>query len=366
MKQEKIVLHIIARMNVGGTARYIKILSRELPKFSYRAVLAIGNVQGQEIEDDQLGDLQILRVPSFGRRIHPILDLKSYLELRKIVKLVNPDIIHTHTFKSGLLGRLLFSGIPKVHTFHGHLLEDPEFKGFKSRVITFIERFLAHKTKFLVTVGQKVSEELLVQKVGNRTQYINIPPGVEPLTIPSREDSYRSLGLPPPTSPVVGWMARVTTVKNPWLALEVARLMPKTQFLMAGGGDLFNKVRNVAPPNVKVLGWVNAADLISASDVILATSENEGIPIALIESQMAGKPVVTTDVGSVSEVVLDGVTGFLVKKSASDIVEKIGSLLDDSELLLDISQNATYHSLKNFSVAEMVKRHYELYDRVLN
>ena len=135
---------------------------------------------------------------------------------------------------------------------------------------------------------------------------------------------------------------------------------------MAGGGDLLERVKAIAPPNVTILGWVNAADLISAADVILSTSENEGMPVALIESQMAGKPVVATDVGSVGEVVIDGVTGFLVDNSAEAIVNKLHCLINDSELLLKMSQNATNHGAKHFSIAEMVKRHCELYDRVLN
>ena len=366
MNQEKTVLHIIARMNVGGTSRYIDTLAANLLESNYRLILVTGNVQGEEIEDRSSRHPPTIRVTSLGRRIDPISDIKSFLELRKIVMRVKPDIIHTHTFKAGLLGRLLFSRIPKIHTFHGHLLEDPDFRGFKSRAIILIERLLAHRSKFLVTVGERVFEELLVQKVGSRAQFINIPPGVQPLNIPSREDSYKNLILPEPAGPVIGWIARVTAVKNPWLALDVARLMPNHAFFMAGGGDLLERVKAIAPPNVTILGWVNAADLISAADVILSTSENEGMPVALIESQMAGKPVVATDVGSVGEVVIDGVTGFLVDNSAEAIVNKLHCLINDSELLLKMSQNATNHGAKHFSIAEMVKRHCELYDRVLN
>ena len=171
------VLHVIARLNVGGTARYITQLANELPKHGIETFVATGFVQGAEVEDESAHDIDLIRILSMGRSINPIKDHFARKQLDKIIADVKPDIIHTHTFKAGYVIRMKKQAVPVIHTFHGHLLDDPEFSGFKSKVIVEVERTLAKKSAKLVTVGRRVSEELLEQKIGHRTQFVNIPPG---------------------------------------------------------------------------------------------------------------------------------------------------------------------------------------------
>jgi glycosyltransferase involved in cell wall biosynthesis len=130
-------------------------------------------------------------------------------------------------------------------------------------------------------------------------------------------------------SPACWLDRRVTGVKTQCAHLEVADALPDTRFVMAGGGDLFEQVKAAAPSNVSVIGWAEAADLFGASDIILSTSENEGMPVALIEAQLAGKPVVATDVGSVSEVILNHETGIVTNKNAGSIATAVESLVLD-------------------------------------
>ena len=219
--------------------------------------------------------------------------------------------------------------VPVIHTFHGHLLDDPEFSGFKSRVIIELERKFAKRSVKLVTVGRRVADELLEQKIGHRFQYVNIPPGVVAVDVSPKDQALKNLKLEDTGTPIVGWIARMTGVKNPMRALEVAGALPDTRFIMAGGGDLLEQVKAVAPSNVSVTGWTEAADLFGAADIILSTSENEGMPVALIEAQLAGKPVVATDVGSVSEVILNLETGIVTNKNAGSIASAVESLLLD-------------------------------------
>ena len=120
------VLHVIARMNVGGTARYLGNLLPTLKIKGVEVLLAVGHVQQNEVEDSILEELPFRRIESMGRAISPFHDLKSLLQLKKLIREFQPDIIHSHTFKAGLLSRILFPRIPKIHTFHGHLLADPE------------------------------------------------------------------------------------------------------------------------------------------------------------------------------------------------------------------------------------------------
>lgn len=359
------VLHVIARLNVGGTARYITQLASELPKHGIETFVATGFVQGAEVEDESAQSIDLIRIPAMGRSFNPIKDHLARKQLDKIIAEVKPDVIHTHTFKAGYVIRMKKQSVPVIHTFHGHLLDDPEFSGFKSKLIVALERMLAKNSVKLVTVGRRVSEELLKKGIGNRAQYINIPPGVVPLEITSRVEAFQKLNIEDDGRPIVGWIARVTGVKNPLRALEIAKILPDTRFVMAGGGDLFYQVRDAAPANVSVIGWAEAADVFGASDLILSTSENEGMPVALIEAQLAGKPVVATDVGSVSEVIANHETGIVTNKNAGSVASAVKSLLLDAQKRGEMSRLAASRAQALFSVDRMVNAHIELYKSIV-
>jgi glycosyltransferase involved in cell wall biosynthesis len=350
---------------VGGPARYITQLANELPKHGIETFVATGYVQGAEVEDESAQSIDLIRIKSMGRSIRPIRDHFARMQLDTIIAQVKPDIIHTHTFKAGYVVRMKKQPVPVIHTFHGHLLDDPEFSGFKSRVIVEVERMLAKKSVKLVTVGRRVADELLEKRIGKKEQYINIPPGVVALNVTPKEQALKNLNLPDDGKPIVGWIARVTSVKNPMLALGVADDMPDTHFVLAGGGDLLEKVRATAPTNVSVVGWAKAEDILGASEIILSTSENEGMPVALIEAQLAGKPVVATDVGSVSEVVLNHETGFVTNKNAGSIALALETLLLDKQKRTEMGTLATSRANALFSVDRMINAHIALYKSIV-
>ena len=357
------VLHVIARLNVGGTARYITRLAEELPKHKIETFIATGFVQGSEQEDPSAKKLKVIRIPSLGRQINPIKDHFAFKQLLEIIKEVKPDILHTHTFKAGYIGRIKTKEINKasgkrvkfVHTFHGHLFDDPEFSGLKSLIITSFERLFAMRTDAIVTVGVQVGKELLERRIGQPEQFTNIPPGIEPLKIPKAK---------PRKKITIGWIARVTGVKNPMRALEIARLFPDTQFLIAGGGDMLEQVKAQAPRNTKVLGWTDAAKLFADSDIILSTSENEGMPIALIEAQLASKPVAATNVGGVAEVVINNKTGFVTHKNTEELGKALEKLIKSKALRNAQGKAARAHATKAFSVEKMIKAHVSLYKKL--
>ena len=357
------VLHVIARLNVGGTARYITRLAEELPKHKIETFVATGFVQGSEAEDPSAKKLKVIRIPSLGREINPIKDHFAFKQLLEVIREVRPDILHTHTFKAGYVGRIKTKEINRaagkqvkfVHTFHGHLFDDPEFSVLKSLIITSFERRFAMRTDAIVTVGAQVAKELLEREIGQPEQFTNIPPGVDPLKIPKAK---------PRTKITIGWIARVTGVKNPLRALEIAKLFPDAQFLIAGGGDMLEQVKAQAPSNTKVLGWTDAPKLFASSDIILSTSENEGMPIALIEAQLASKPVVATNVGGVSEVVLNNKTGFVTRKNTEDLAKALEKLVNSKALRTVQGKAAKAHATKAYSVEKMIQAHVSLYKKL--
>jgi glycosyltransferase involved in cell wall biosynthesis len=350
------VLHVIARMNVGGTARYVSELVANIPD----SKLATGFVQGSEVEDPSVSKLPVIRINHLGRKISPINDYKSWRELRAIIREHKPEIIHTHTFKAGLIGRLVSGTHKHIHTFHGHLFEDNSFSGLEKKVITLTEKFLARRTDVLISVGQNVGQELRDAGIGVDQKWVSIAPGVQPLPVTNRSVARISLGLPDSVL-IVGWMARMAPVKNPQLLLEVAKQLPEVQFVMAGGGDLLESIKANAPTNVKVIGWADAATFWSAVDVAISTSDNEGMPVALIEAQLAGVPVIATNVGSNSEVIEDQVTGLIASKDVDALVGAVNRFTSLPALMRTQGDKGRERASKEFSLEKMIRSHADLY-----
>jgi glycosyltransferase involved in cell wall biosynthesis len=358
------VLHIIARLNVGGTARYLDNLVPGLQEGGYEVLVATGYVQGSEIEDDAVKRLPIHRIPTLGRKISPINDLKARRAIKKLIREFKPDIIQSHTFKAGLLTRTFKCGIPKIHTFHGHLFDDPEFQGVKKYPVIFTEKLLASHANQLLTVGSHVMQDLLGFGIGNSSQYISIVPGVRQLQFIKRPLALVELGLKNETRPIVLWMARITAVKGPERVIEIARAMPEVRFLMVGGGDLAEETQREAPDNLSLLGWQIPERVWPVADIALSTSHNEGIPISIIEAQMAGVPVVAINVGAISQVVIDGQTGTLTSENTTEIVLAIKKLIDDPELLAKYALASKTNFAEKFQIDKFVIEYLRIYSEI--
>jgi len=350
------VLHVIARMNVGGTARYVSELVAAIPN----SKLATGFVQGSEVEDPSVSKIPVERIKHLGRKISLVNDYKAWRELREVVREQKPEIIHTHTFKAGLIGRLVGGPHKHVHTFHGHLFEDNSFSRLEKKIITLVEKWLAPRTDVLVSVGLNVGKELREVGIGVGQKWVSIAPGVEPLPLINKSDARISLSLPESIL-IIGWMARMAPVKNPQLLMEVAKQLPEVQFVMAGGGDLLESIKANAPTNVRVIGWVDAATFWSAVDVGISTSDNEGMPIALIEAQLAGVPIIATNVGSNSEVIKNEVTGLVTPKNIETLVGALNRFRLLPSHVSTMGKNAKEWANKEFSLDKMIQEQVNIY-----
>ena len=360
------VLHIIARLNVGGTSSYLDNLVPGLQESGYEVLIATGYVQGSEIEDDVTKRLPIHRIPTLGRKISPINDFKARRAIKKLIRDFKPDIIQSHTFKAGLLTRTFKCGIPKIHTFHGHLFDDPEFQGLKKYPVILSERLLASHANQLLTVGRHVIQDLLAFGIGKSSQYKSIVPGVRQLQFVERTLGLHALGLDIEERPIVVWMARITAVKGPERLIHIARAMPEVRFLMVGGGDLAEEMQRYAPGNLSLLGWQAPEWVWPVADIALSTSHNEGIPISIIEAQMAGVPVVAVNVGAVSQVVLDGQTGILVSENIQEIVSAIRKLVDEPELRAEYARASRKNFVETFQIDKFVLDYLEIYSQILS
>ena len=157
----------------------------------------------------------------------------------------------------------------------------------------------------------------------------------------------------------------MTEVKNPFLLLEIASQLPQVSFVMAGGGNLFEEVKMKAPKNVTVIGWADAATVWSAVDCAISTSDNEGMPVALIEAQLAGVPVIATDVGSNTEVLENNVTGFITSTKADNIIVAIKKILKNTEVMALMREAAEKRAKLQFSLEKMINTHTEAYAKLM-
>ena len=364
-----VVLHVIARLNLGGTAKYLISLNEGLNKIGITSLVATGFVEGSEIEDPDTKKLKPIRINHLGRKISLINDLRAASELRKVILQVQPKIIHTHTFKAGVLVRAqrnkieeqLGRKITLIHTFHGHLFDDPEFSRFKKLIIKGIEKKLSKRSDQIITVGEKVKKYLDKQDIKAMRRTVSIPPAVNSLKLISKNQALKKYKVKNKERVRVLWLARVTAVKNPQKVVDIAKALPEIDFYLAGGGNLLERINKLAPSNLKVLGWQDAKSILPIADIFLSTSENEGMPIALIEAQLASIPVVATDVGSVSEVVLHNKSGFICGKSTDELIAALKKLAESKTLRAKFGKTGRANTLKSFSDKNLIAAHKKVY-----
>jgi glycosyltransferase involved in cell wall biosynthesis len=363
------VTHIIARMNVGGPAQIISALLTGCDPTVISQQLVVGEVSpGEEDwyalrEPEHADDPRIHRIAGFGRAIDPVRDPLTLRRLTRHLVRTAPDVVVTHTAKAGLLGRLAAqrAGVPHVvHMFHGHTLRG-YFPGPVTGLFTGLERRLARRTDTLLAVGSRVRDELLAAGVGHPGQYEVLPPGVPDAGTDDRAAARQALGLAD-TAMVVSFIGRLTRVKRPDRFLAAAELVaagrPETVFLVVGDGESRAGLEGrTTSADVRFLGWRGDVGTVhAASDVIVLTSDNEGMPVALIEAAMAGRPCVTTDVGAAAEVVLDGRSGAVVPPEAAAIAAAVERLLADDRLRAEFGAAARAHALASFGQAALVSR----------
>ena len=370
------VLVILARMNVGGPAWLASALADGLPPDGFETLLVCGHVGDDEADYLEMsGDkTSIYRIDALGRSIGPLDDLKSFFEIRKIIKKFNPHIVHTHTAKAGFLGRLAaFSArVPVVvHTFHGHLLYG-YFSNFTVKAICLIEKVLAKFSNSLIAVGEKVRDDLLSVGIGDYDKFEVIAPGVETLHSMEKVLIREKLGLNEDQI-VLLFVGRLTKVKRLDRLIEAVRLLkdefPNLLLLVAGGGDLEDSVREMAldlSSSVEFLGWQeDVSPLYFAADVIVLSSDNEGMPVSLIEAAMAGLPAVTTDAGSAREVVVNNKTGLVVEKSSMGLSQGLRLLFADKKYREEMGQEAKKYAIKSFGKERLITDHSKLYRKLI-
>jgi glycosyltransferase involved in cell wall biosynthesis len=360
------VMEIIARMNVGGPATQVTGLYQRLNPEEFDHRLYTGHLGIDE--GDHLGmkgaGVRVHLIPGLGRSIRPLDDYRALTRLIAVMRAFRPHVVHTRTAKAGALGRMaaILSGVgaARIHVFHGHLLNG-YFSRPKRAIYVRSERLLASMSDQLVTVGSQVRDDLLGAGIGRPEQYVVIAPGVQLNPVLDRRAARALLGLPPDV-PIVAYVGRLTQVKRPDRFLAVAgavlQRVPGCHFVVCGGGELHQDLERRIEPvrgSFHLLGWRKDVETVyAAADVVLLTSDNEGMPLSLIEAGMAGTPVVSTRVGSVAEIVRHEDTGLLATTDVGALAAPVVRLLSDPALARRMGESARRWTTASFGVDRLV------------
>lgn len=378
------VVRVIARLNVGGPALHVTHLTVGL-RDRYPTLLVAGRVGEGEAEyrgGEGGRAMPIVDIPELGRAIRPWDDVVALLKLIRLLRRARPGIVHTHTAKAGVLGRVaaIVAGVPiRVHTFHGHVFHG-YFGPVVTRVFLAVERFLARWTTCILTVSGSQAEELAARyRICARERIRVMPLGLDLDRFQAGDqarlrDEFRA-EVGAGETPIVSIVGRLVPIKNHDLFLEgAARLLQRgvaATFVVVGGGPEEARLRERARADglgdrVRFLGWRSDLERIYAgSDVVALTSRNEGTPVCLIEALAAGCAIVATDVGGVRDVLEGGRAGLLVPGDDADAFARaVERLLADEPLRRSLTERGPDSARQRFTVQRLLHDMAALYDEL--
>ena len=327
------IVHVIARLNVGGAALHVLQLAREQAQRGHDVLVVAGSLapgeESMEYVADEFG-VHFLKLPVLQRELSLQADLAAIQALRDLLRRRAPDVLHTHTAKAGATGRLaaLAAGSARpraiVHTYHGHVLS-----GYFSRrwehLFRLIERLLSHAAGALIAVSEEVRDDLVRFKVAPADRFVVVAYGFDPPPWSEADEQARrrrrsELGLDEERF-VVGWAGRLTPIKRPLdLVHTLRRLVDRdvdATLVLVGDGEDRPAVEALAAElgvadRCRLVGFQrHTREWYAAFDALLLTSANEGTPVVAIEALATERPVVATRAGGTGTVVANGESGYL-------------------------------------------------------
>ena len=332
------IVHVITRLDMGGSAQNTLLTCLGLTE-RYDLVLACGlsheskmtdwekqsvDMAIRKIED---GGVKVIPIPSLVRKIDPVQDFRSFFSLWRLMIREKPTIVHTHTSKAGILGRLAakIAAVPIiVHTPHGHVFYG-HFRSIPSRVFLVLERLFTRITDCLIALTEEERKDYIQFSVSDPDNSVTIHSGVDIdrylCARINREKKKRSLGLSPKAL-VVGTVGWLLPIKGPMVLLKsmgrVWEKLPEVELVYVGKGDLQGALEAQAfqmgvSEKVKFLGWRDdVEEIMPIMDLFVLPSLNEGMGRVLVEAMAAGRPIVASDVGGIPDLVTHEKTGLLV------------------------------------------------------
>lgn len=396
MERKIKVLRIINRFNLGGPTYNAAYLTKYLPSEKYETLL-VGGVK--DIDEDssefmleKLG-LKPILIEEMKRPINFSEDRRAYKKLVEIIKDFKPDIIHTHASKAGLLGRLAAfkCNVPVVlHTFHGHVFHS-YFGKIKTYVFKTLERYLAKKSSKIIAISPEQKRELSKDhRIAKESKFEIVPLGFDLRRFQENMDEkrkiFRSKYQLKEKDIAVGIIGRLAPIKNHYFFIDVINQILKqnieAKFFIIGDGETMGELQEycknlnipfnlpkseVFDSNLIFTSWIKEVDIALAGlDIIALTSKNEGTPVSLIEAQAANKPIVTTNVGGIKDIVIENETAYLCEQEdLNAFTEQLELLITDNKVRKNMSEKGWENVKKKFHYTRLVNDIDKLYSTLL-
>ncbi len=377
------IVRLFSRLNIGGPAIHVILLTAGLEQRGYRTRLVVGKETPREGNMLSLAAEKGVRceaMAGLGREIQPVADVQAFFRLVRLIRDFRPAIVHTHTAKAGLLGRLAarVTGVPVVvHTFHGHVLRG-YFGPVKTAVFRSLERRLGRLADVIVAVSETVKQDLVNLGIadGDRIRVVPLGLDLEPFTGSLREGALRRGARVPADAPLVGMVGRLVPIKDVPTFLEAAarvrEVRPDCRFALVGDGEertrleVLSRGRGLADA-VTFHGWQPDMPAVYGDlDVVVNCSRNEGTPVALIEALAAAKPVVATRVGGTPDLLGEEERGRLVPPNDPELLARaVLETLADTEGARRRALAGRAHVLARHSYARLLADMDALYRELL-
>ncbi|MCX6273682.1 MAG: glycosyltransferase [Bacteroidetes bacterium] len=390
------VLRIINRLNLGGPTFNAALLTKYLAP-EYETLLVAGtkmdSEESSEFICEQLG-INYIQLPEMSREINFSKDRAAYQKIKKTIADFKPDIVHTHAAKAGTLGRLAAHNMKVpviVHTFHGHVFHS-YFNPIKTRVFLGIERYLAKRSSAIIAISDFQKEELAIQFKLCAPEKIKVVPLGFDLSrfwenMEEKRKSFRSQYFLEDDELAVGIIGRLVPVKNHDMFLNVmqnilGRTTKKVRAFIIGDGEdlqsLFSKCKVLnldftyfpeqqVKSTLTFTSWMKDVERAMAGlDIIALTSLNEGTPVSLIEAQAAQKPIISTNVGGIENVVIRNETAFLSESNdISGFSDHLLNLVESEGLRNKMIQKSRQNVENKFHYTRLVSDVKSLYGKLL-
>jgi glycosyltransferase involved in cell wall biosynthesis len=371
------VAHIITRLDFGGAQGNTLYTAAHLDPARFDARIFAG--RGGDL-DGTADTSRVTFAASMVREISPARDAAAFFELKRLLSDWRPDVVHTHSSKAGILGRLAAAaaGVPAVvHTFHGFGFH-PRQGFLKRNFYVALEKFCAGFSGALVFVSRANMRTARELGIGDPARYHLIRSGVKLSGYPAAADRAAvraSLGFPAGAQVVLS-IGNAKPQKNPRHFIEAAARLapafPAARFVFVGGGEQLGAFRAEAEARglagkCVFTGWrEDSAALLAASDVFALTSYWEGLPRSLVEALKSGVPAVCYRTDGVADILADGVNGYAPEPGDLDgFCAALSRLLADAALRAKLAAGAAATDLSSFDIDLMVRQQEELYAALL-
>lgn len=390
------ILRIINRFNLGGPTYNAAFLTKYMaPEFE---TILIGG-EKDETEESSLHiphslGIEPIIIEEMKRPINLIQDLQAYQKIKSIIKDFKPDIVHTHASKAGFIGRIAayHSNVPViVHTFHGHVFHS-YFNSATTGFYKILERYAASKSDAIIAISEKQKYELSqIHHICASDKISVIPLGFElekfSENTEEKRKSFRIHYNVDDNEVVIAIIGRLVPIKNHTLFLEALKEVKnkssqKIRAFIVGDGEERQNIENKATAlgidfvdalkskekaTLTFTSWIKNVDWVNAgADIIALSSLNEGTPVSLIEAQAASKPIVSTAVGGIENVVIQGETALLCdKEDKAHFARNLLALLENKELRQKMSEKGKSFVFEQFHYKRLVNDMSQLYHQLL-